>query len=84
MSVGDSVMGSSSGRNEWFKILVRQVFFLFVSGYPPPTAWITKLTRKKRRYSFPLRISFVLGDFEALACPAARNQRPRIARRARQ
>jgi hypothetical protein len=22
-----------------------------------PTAWITKLTRKKRRYSFPLRIA---------------------------
>jgi hypothetical protein len=30
-------MGSSSGRNGWFKILVRQVFFLFVSGYSPPT-----------------------------------------------
>jgi hypothetical protein len=30
-------MGSSSGRNERLKILVRQVFFLFVSGYPPPT-----------------------------------------------
>jgi hypothetical protein len=37
MSVVVSNMGSSSGRNEWFKILVRQVFFLFVSGYPPPT-----------------------------------------------
>jgi hypothetical protein len=37
MSVMDSDMGSSSGRNEWLKILVRQVFFLFASGYPPPT-----------------------------------------------
>jgi hypothetical protein len=37
MSVVDSDMGSSSGRIEWFKFLVRRVSFLFVSGYPPPT-----------------------------------------------
>jgi hypothetical protein len=56
-------MGSSSGRNEWFKIFVKQVLFLFVSGYPPPNAWITQAYQGAAALLAPIAHFFRVAKF---------------------